>query len=167
MRPSASCAAWAWTSSRVIRRPGRMGIYFLEAGAAQRASRVVYDRDGSAIALAGPAEFDWPPILDGASWFHVSGITPALSASAAEVALAGIAAARAAGLGTSLDLNYRAKLWRYGKTAPEVMRALMEHVDVAIGNEEDVPEVPGPGGRGRCHRRPSSTTPPTSASPAA
>ena len=123
--------------SRVIRRPGRLGIYFLEAGAAQRASTVIYDRDGSAFALAGPAEFDWPRILAGASWFHVSGITPALSASAADVALAGIAAARAAGLGTSVDLNYRAKLWRYGKTAAQVMRALMEHTDVAIGNEED------------------------------
>ena len=127
----------------VIRRPGRLGIYFLEAGAAQRASAVVYDRDGSAFALAGPAEFDWPLILAGASWFHVSGITPALSASAAEVALAGIAAARAAGLGTSVDLNYRAKLWRYGKTAAQVMRALMEHADVAIGNEEDCQKALG------------------------
>ncbi len=129
--------------SRVIRRPGRMGIYFLEAGAAQRASGVIYDRDGSAMALAAPAEFDWPAILDGASWFHVSGITPALSASAAEVGLAGIAAARAAGLGTSVDLNYRAKLWRYGKAAPEVMRTLVAHADVAIGNEEDVQKALG------------------------
>jgi 2-dehydro-3-deoxygluconokinase len=129
--------------SRVIRRPGRLGIYFLEAGAAQRASAVVYDRDGSAFALAGPDEFDWPLILAGASWFHVSGITPALSASAAEVALAGITAARAAGLGTSVDLNYRAKLWRYGKAAAQVMRALMEHTDVVIGNEEDCQKALG------------------------
>ncbi len=90
-----------------------------------------------------PAEFDWPAILAGASWFHVSGITPALSASAAEVALAGIAAARAAGLGTSVDLNYRAKLWRYGKAAPEVMRTLVAHADVVIGNEEDVQKALG------------------------
>lgn len=129
--------------SRVIRHPGRLGIYFLEAGAAQRPSSVVYDRDGSAMALAGPAEFDWPDILSGARWFHVSGITPALSASAAEVALAGITAARAAGLATSVDLNYRAKLWRYGRTAPEVMRTLVEHADVVIGNEEDCQKALG------------------------
>ena len=127
----------------VIRRPGRLGIYFLEVGAAQRPSSVVYDRDGSALALAGPAEFDWPAILAGASWFHVSGITPALSASAAEVALTGISAARAAGLGTSVDLNYRAKLWQYGKTAPQVMRTLVEHADIVIGNEEDCQKALG------------------------
>ncbi len=127
----------------VIRRPGRLGIYFLEVGAAQRPSSVVYDRDGSALALAGPAEFDWPAILAGASWFHVSGITPALSASAAEVALTGITAARAAGLGTSVDLNYRAKLWQYGKTAPQVMRTLVEHADIVIGNEEDCQKALG------------------------
>jgi 2-dehydro-3-deoxygluconokinase len=121
----------------LIRRPGRLGIYFLEAGAAQRASTVVYDREGSALALAVPGEFDWPRILAGATWFHVSGITPALSASAAEVALAGISAARAAGLGTSVDLNYRAKLWRYGRPAPEVMQLLVGQADVVIGNEED------------------------------
>jgi 2-dehydro-3-deoxygluconokinase len=128
---------------QLIRRPGRLGIYFLEAGAAQRASSVVYDRDGSAFAMAAPADFDWSLILAGARWFHVSGITPALSASAADITLDGIAAARAAGLGTSVDLNYRAKLWRYGKTAPQVMRALMEHVDVAIGNEEDCQKALG------------------------
>ena len=139
----ASCAAWAWIYAGSSRRPGRLGIYYLEAGAAQRASGVIYDRDGSAMALAAPAEFDWPAILAGASWFHVSGITPALSASAAEVALAGIAAARAAGLGASVDLNYRAKLWRYGKAAPEVMRTLVAHADVVIGNEEDVQKALG------------------------
>jgi 2-dehydro-3-deoxygluconokinase len=122
----------------IVRRAGRMGLYFLEGGAAQRASLVVYDREGSAIALAGPDEFDWQAILRGAAWFHVSGITPALSPNAAAVARDGLVAAREHGLVTSLDLNYRAKLWRYGKTAPEVMRPLMQHVDVAIGNEEDV-----------------------------
>ena len=114
-----------------------MGIFFLEAGAAQRASSVVYDRDGAAIALAEPDEFDWEEIFEGASWFHVSGITPALSKNAAAITEASLRAARSAGVTTSLDLNFRAKLWRYGKTAPEVMRGLMEHVDVAIGNEED------------------------------
>jgi len=121
----------------VVRRPGRLGIYFLETGAAQRASSVIYDREGSAMSLAGTSEFDWPTILDGAAWFHVSGITPALSASAADVTRAALEAAATRGVTTSLDLNYRSKLWQYGRSAPEVMRGLMEHVDVAIGNEED------------------------------
>jgi len=121
----------------VIRRPGRMGIYFLETGAAQRASTVVYDRDGAAIALAEPDEFDWSAIFDGAKWFHISGITPALSESGAALTEASLRAAKAAGATTSIDLNYRAKLWKYGKRAPQVMRGLMQHVDIAIGNEED------------------------------
>lgn len=124
-------------TEHVIRRRGRVGIYFLEAGAAQRGSAVFYDRDGAAIALAEPGEFDWPSIFAGASWFHISGITPALSENAAAITEASLRAARKAGVTTSLDLNFRAKLWNYGKTAPEVMRGLMEHVDVAIGNEED------------------------------
>jgi 2-dehydro-3-deoxygluconokinase len=123
--------------SRTIRRPGRLGIYFLEPGAAQRASNVVYDRDGASMALAAPDEFVWDQIFDGATWFHVSGITPALSANAAAVTTAALAAAKAHGITTSLDLNFRAKLWRYGRPAPEVMRALMGDVDVAIANEED------------------------------
>jgi 2-dehydro-3-deoxygluconokinase len=121
----------------IVRRPGRMGIYFLEAGAAQRASVVVYDRDGSAISLLTPDEVDWQAALAGAAWFHVSGITPALSASAAQLTADGLATAHRLGVRTSLDLNFRAKLWRYGPTAPEIMRPLMTHVDVAIGNEED------------------------------
>ena len=121
----------------IVRRPGRLGIYFVEAGAAQRASTVVYDRDRAAIALAEPDEFDWPDIFRGARWFHVSGITPALSESAASITEQGLKAARAAGATTSLDLNYRAKLWRYGKPASDVMRGLMPFVDVVIGNEED------------------------------
>ncbi len=124
-------------TGHIVRRPGRMGIYFLETGAAQRGSAVVYDRDGAAIALADKSEFDWADIFDGATWFHISGITPALSESAAAITVASLRAAREAGATTSLDLNFRAKLWRYGKTAPEVMCGLMEHVDVAIGNEED------------------------------
>jgi 2-dehydro-3-deoxygluconokinase len=124
-------------TDHVLRRPGRLGIYFVEAGAAQRASTVVYDRHGAAIALASPDEFDWEAIFDGASWFHISGITPALSESGAAITEASLRAAKRAGATTSLDLNYRAKLWRYGKSAPEVMRPLMEFVDVAIGNEED------------------------------
>ena len=124
-------------TDHIVRRPGRMGIFFLETGAAQRPSVVVYDRDGAAIALAEPGEFDWGAIFDGAGWFHVSGITPALSASAAAITETSLRAARDAGCTTSLDLNFRSKLWRYGKAAPDVMRGLMKHVDVAIGNEED------------------------------
>jgi 2-dehydro-3-deoxygluconokinase len=124
-------------TGQVIRRPGRMGIYFVEAGAAQRASTVAYDRDGAAIALAAPDEFEWGTIFEGARWFHISGITPALSEQGAALTEASLRAARRAGATTSLDLNYRAKLWRYGRSAPEVMRGLMQHVDIAIGNEED------------------------------
>jgi 2-dehydro-3-deoxygluconokinase len=130
-------------TDQVIRRPGRLGVYFVEAGAAQRASTVVYDRDGAAIAIAAPDEFDWAAIFDGAHWFHISGITPALSESGAAITEASLRAAKQAGATTSIDLNYRAKLWRYGKTAPEVMRGLMEHVDVAIGNEEDAQQSLG------------------------
>jgi 2-dehydro-3-deoxygluconokinase len=124
-------------TGHIVRRPGRLGIYFVETGAAQRASTVIYDRDGSAISIADPSEFEWAAILDGADWFHVSGITPALSESAAALTAAGLRAAKRAGATTSLDLNYRAKLWRYGKSAPDVMRGLMADVDIAIGNEED------------------------------
>lgn len=124
-------------TDHIVRRPGRLGIYFLETGASQRGSAVVYDRDGAAIALADETEFDWEAIFDGATWFHISGITPALSERAAAITVASLRAARRIGITTSLDLNFRAKLWRYGKAAPDVMRGLMEHVDVAIGNEED------------------------------
>lgn len=125
-------------TSHIVRRQGRLGIYFIETGAAQRASTVIYDRDGAAIALADPAEFDWGAIFEGVDWYHVSGITPALSESAAAVTTESLRAAKQAGATTSLDLNYRAKLWRYGKSAPQVMRGLMADVDIAIGNEEDV-----------------------------
>lgn len=124
-------------TDHIVRRPGRLGIYFVEAGASQRASTVVYDRDGAAIAQAAPEEFEWDAIFEGVRWFHISGITPALSERGAALAEASLRAAKAAGATTSLDLNYRAKLWQYGKSAPEVMRPLMAHVDVAIGNEED------------------------------
>ncbi len=123
--------------SQIRRRGDRMGIYFLEAGANQRPSKVIYDRYHSAIATAEPADFDWPEIFSGAVWFHVTGITPALSPSAAEITLQAARAAKEAGLTVSCDLNYRKKLWRYGKSAPEVMRGLMQYVDVAVANEED------------------------------
>lgn len=118
--------------------PGRMGIYFLESGANQRPSKVVYDRDNSAIALAEPGKFDWEKIFAGADWFHISGITPAISRNAAENSLKAVKAARKLGLKVSCDLNYRSKLWRYGKSAPEVMREIVQYVDVCIANEEDI-----------------------------
>jgi 2-dehydro-3-deoxygluconokinase len=121
----------------IVRRPGRMGLYFLEAGAAQRPSLVTYDREGSAMALLEPGELDWDAIFDGATWLHITGITPAISASAASVARAAMTEARARGLARSLDLNFRATLWRYGKTAPEVMRELAALAQIVIGNEED------------------------------
>jgi 2-dehydro-3-deoxygluconokinase len=122
----------------LIRRSGeRVGIYFLETGAAQRPSKVVYDRAGSSMAVAAPGDFDWRAIFTGAAWFHISGITPAVSASAADLALESVRAARAAGVTVSCDYNYRANLWKYGRKAPDVMRELVGLVQVGIANEED------------------------------
>ena len=121
-----------------IRRSGdRIGIYFLEGGANQRPSKVVYDRAHSAIAECGPGDFDWDAVFDGAEWFHITGITPALTQSAADLSLEAVKAAKAAGVTVSCDFNYRGKLWKYGKTAPEVMQDLVKYVDVGIANEED------------------------------
>ena len=130
-------------TSRILRRKGRVGIYFLEAGANQRASKVVYDRDFSSIALAQPGEIDWDAALAGAAWFHVTGITPALSASAAALAGEAMKTAREKGLTVSCDLNYRKNLWKWGKTAAEVMRELVKFVDIASANEEDVQKALG------------------------
>ena len=122
----------------LVRRSGaRLGVYYLEAGADQRPSRVVYDRAGSAIAEAGPGDFDWDVILDGADWFHITGITPAISESAAALSLEAVRRARERGVTVSCDYNYRGKLWRWGRSAPDVMRELVRHVDVGIANEED------------------------------
>jgi 2-dehydro-3-deoxygluconokinase len=123
--------------ARVIRGKGRMGIYFVEPGANQRPSKVVYDREGSAIALAKPGDIDWKRVFAGAGWFHITGITPALSQSAADLSTESMEAARAAGLTVSCDLNYRKNLWKYGKTAKNVMSELFRLVDIGIANEED------------------------------
>ncbi len=124
--------------TRHVQRGGeRMGIYFLETGANQRPSNVVYDRAHSSIAGASPEIFDWPQIFQGCKWMHITGITPALSASAAQISLEAVRAAKAGGVTVSCDFNYRGKLWKYGKTAPEVMTELVRHVDVGIANEED------------------------------
>ena len=121
-----------------IRRGGeRVGIYFAETGASQRASTVVYDRTGAAIAQVQAGEFPWGDILAGAAWFHVTGITPALGTGPAACTREAIDAARAAGAKVSLDLNYRAKLWTRER-AREVMRPLVEGADLVIANEEDI-----------------------------
>ena len=121
-----------------VRRDGdRVGIYFLEAGANQRPSKVIYDRAGSSIANMQPGDFDWENIFSAARWFHITGITPAISASAAALSLEAVKAAKANNVTVSCDFNYRGKLWKYGKSAPEVMTELVRHVDVGIANEED------------------------------
>jgi 2-dehydro-3-deoxygluconokinase len=130
-------------TSHIVRAPGRMGIYFLEPGANQRPSKVVYDRDNAAIALARPGAIDWDRAFDAATWFHITGITPALSASAADLAMESVSKAKSKGLTVSCDFNYRKNLWKYGKSAPEVMRELVKHVDVGIANEEDCQKALG------------------------
>jgi 2-dehydro-3-deoxygluconokinase len=125
-------------TSHIVRGKGRMGIYFLEGGANQRPSKVVYDRAGSTISLAKPGDIRWDEVFADAQWFHITGITPAISASAAELSLESVKKAREMGLTVSCDLNYRKNLWKYGKTAVEVMRELTKFVDIAIANEEDV-----------------------------
>lgn len=125
-------------TSYIQRGPGRMGIYFLEAGANQFPSKVIYDRAYSAIALADPRSIDWKTVFKGIDWFHITGITPAISPNAMELALQSVKAAKAAGAKVSCDLNYRKKLWKYGKRPDEVMPELVKYVDVAVANEEDV-----------------------------
>jgi 2-dehydro-3-deoxygluconokinase len=121
-----------------VRRSGeRLGVYFLENGANQRPSRVTYDRAGSSIASARAAEFDWSVVFDGADWFHVTGVTPAISAAAAELSIAAAKTARERGLTVSCDFNYRKNLWKYGKRAPEVMRDLVGFATIGVANEED------------------------------
>ena len=124
-------------TSLILRKGERLGIYFLEPGANQRPSKVLYDRAYSAIAEVSPDEMDWDKVFKGATWFHISGITPAISQSAADLSLEAVKKARNSGLTVSCDLNFRNKLWKYGKTAPEVMTDLMQYVHVAVGNEED------------------------------
>ena len=123
--------------SNIKMTDGRMGIYFLETGSNQRPSKVVYDRAESAIAIAPIDLFDWEKIFEGADWFHISGIAPAISASAAELSLAACKAAQKCGVTVSCDLNYRKNLWKYGKEAKEVMSEIAKYIDVAIANEED------------------------------
>jgi 2-dehydro-3-deoxygluconokinase len=129
---------FAVDTSKIVRGKGRMGIYFVEAGANQRSSKVIYDRENSAIALAKAGDIRWVAALDGAGWFHITGITPAISETAAALALESVRQAREMGITVSCDLNYRKNLWKWGKPAAIVMSELMRSVDVAIANEEDV-----------------------------
>jgi len=129
-------------TSLIVRGGDRVGIYFLEKGASQRSSKVIYDRAHSAIAQAVPADFDWDKIFSGADWFHFTGITPALSDGAAEICMAACKAAKAKGITVSCDINYRANLWTREK-AGEVMSGLMKYVDICVANEEDAADVFG------------------------
>jgi 2-dehydro-3-deoxygluconokinase len=129
--------------SRVTRGPGRLGISYLEAGTGQRPPRAVYDREGSAMAIADPASFDWPTLLADAQWLHVSSMTPALSESAAKTALDAVRHARAAELKVSVDFHHRAVLWRWGKTPTEVMPDIVAEAHVVIAGREGIQRMLG------------------------
>ena len=126
----------------ITRGGDRVGIYYCETGSAMRPSKVIYDRAGSAIAEADPADFDFDKIMEGADWFHWSGITPAISDKAAELTKLACQAAKRHGVTVSCDLNYRKKLWTTEK-AQSIMTPLMEYVDVCITNEEDAEKCLG------------------------
>ena len=128
-------------TDHIVRGGDRLGIYFLENGAVHRGSKVIYDRAGSSLATIQPGMVNWEAAFDNADWFHWTGITPAISEGAAAACMEGIRAARAAGLKISCDLNYRSKLWKWGKDAGDVMQDLVSMCDVAIGNEEDADKV--------------------------
>lgn len=130
-------------TQNIIRGGDRVGIYFLETGAVARPSKVVYDRAGSSIAEITPGMVNWKEVLKGTQWFHWTGITPALSQGAADACLEAIRTANEMGVTVSCDLNYRKNLWKYGKTASEVMPELVEGCDIILGNEEDTEKVFG------------------------
>lgn len=125
-------------TSRILRGSGRMGIYFLEAGANQLPSKVIYDRADSSVALAGPGSIDWDIAFRDVEWFHITGITPAISESLMQLSLESVNEAKKRGITVSCDLNYRKNLWKYGKSAQEIMPLIAEKADVLIANEEDV-----------------------------
>ena len=129
-------------TDNIVYTGDRLGVFFAEKGASQRPSKVIYDRKNSAIASADPSSFNWEKIFDGADWFHITGITPALSDSLAIISVDAVKAAKKAGLTVSCDINYRSKLWSAQKARP-VMTEIMKYVDVCIGNEEDAEIVFG------------------------
>ena len=128
---------WNVKTEGVVRAPGRMGIYYLESGAAQRSSRVVYDRNGSSFALALPNLIDWDSAFDNAGWFHMTGISPAVSLNSKVISLDAVKKAKETGLTVSCDLNFRKNLWNYGQKANEVMPKIVQYCDIVIANEED------------------------------
>jgi len=130
-------------TSKIILGGDRLGIYFLENGAAQRGSIVIYDRANSSLAAIQKGMLDWQTVFADADWFHWTGITPAVSQGAAEVCLEAVQTAKQLGLTISCDLNYRKNLWKWGKKANEVMPELVSFCDVTIGNEEDAEKVFG------------------------
>lgn len=130
-------------TDNIVRGGDRIGIYFLETGAIQRSSKVVYDRANSAIATIQPGMINWEKVFSNARWFHWTGITPAISEGAAAVCLEAVKKAKEMGLTVSCDLNYRSKLWKWGKAPEEVMGELVKNADIAIGNEEDADKVFG------------------------
>jgi 2-dehydro-3-deoxygluconokinase len=130
-------------TGHIVRGGDRLGIYFLEHGVVHRGSKVIYDRAGSALATIQEGIVDWEAAFEGATWFHWTGITPAVSPGAAAACLEGVQAAKNHGLTVSCDLNYRSKLWKWGKQPDEVMQDLVALTDVAIGNEEDAAKVFG------------------------
>lgn len=143
-----------WAAIRTLRYLGvdtsfiklsgdRVGIYYAETGAAMRASKVIYDRAGSSLCEICPEAFDWDVILDGAKWFHTTGITPALSAPACAATMAAIKKARDRGVIVSCDLNYRKKLWKWGRAPHEVMPEIAANLDLMIANEEDCQKALG------------------------
>lgn len=145
-----SLKAMGVDTSHVLRtEKGRLGLYFLETGANQRSSNVIYDRAGSAVSLTPADSYPWAEIFENARWFHLSGITPALSVVAAEAALTAVREARERDVKVSCDLNFRRKLWSWDPScgprelAEKTMRKILEYVDVVIGNEEDAAEVLG------------------------
>jgi len=130
-------------TSHILRGGERIGVYFIESGVAQRASKVIYDRAGSSFATIQPGMVDWQAVFADADWFHWTGITPAVSQGAAITCREAIQAAGEQGVFISCDLNYRAKLWKWGKSAGEVMSELVSMCDLALGNEEDAEKVFG------------------------
>ncbi|MFX1304236.1 MAG: PfkB family carbohydrate kinase [Promethearchaeota archaeon] len=130
-------------TKNIVRGGNRIGIYYLEMGSSIRPSKVIYDRANSAISEADPKDFNWDKIFEGATWFHWTGITPAISQNLASICLEAVKVAKEKNITVSCDLNYRSKLWKYGKESKEVMPELIKYCEVAIGNEEDADKVLG------------------------
>ena len=129
--------------SRVSRGPGRLGLYYLEAGAGPRPARVVYDRERTSLSIAEPSTFDWPRLLEGEQRLHVSGITPALSATSAQITLEAVRCAREMGLIVSVDFNYRPALWRWGRAPTEIMPDIIAEAHIGIAGRDDIQKMLG------------------------